>query len=109
MSSESLEELKAIINNAPEGATHYSIDESVYYKFKCECWMFCHRGRALFEFVKDDDYVCNELRLLSDIKRIIKLEERIKENWKAYGRIEAVKQKYSAENEQLKERLKNYE
>lgn len=75
MRSETLDELKAILDNAPDGATHYSNCESAYYKFKCECWMFCCRGKTLFEFVQDDDYVCDELRSLSDIKRIIELME----------------------------------
>lgn len=72
---ETLEELKAIIASKPEGATHYSVSEQAYYKFKCECWMWCDKGKSLFSFIQDDDEVCNELRSLSDIERIIELME----------------------------------
>lgn len=69
-----LEDLKAIIANAPDGASHYSVSEQTYYKFKCECWMWCSKGKSLFSFVQDDE-VCNDLRSLSDIERIIELME----------------------------------
>lgn len=72
---ETLEELKAIIAGKPEGATHYSVSEQAYYKFKCECWMWCDKGKSLFSFMQDDDEVCNYLRSLSDIERIIELME----------------------------------
>jgi len=73
--SETLEDLKAIVDNAPDGATHYSSIEGVYYKFECECWMWGPYGSVLFHFVQGDDFVCENIRSLSDIKRIIELME----------------------------------
>jgi len=104
--SETLEGLKAIVDNAPDGATHHSTIERVYYKFECECWMWCHYGSVLFHFVQDDDFVCENIRSLSDIKRIIELMESQKKAWKAYGSLEAVKQKYNGENKLAKSLLK---
>lgn len=72
---ETLEQLKEIVKNSPEGATHYTTIEKVYYKFKSESWMWCPDGNSLFHFVQDDDSVCDNLRSLSDIKLIIELTE----------------------------------
>ena len=76
---ESISDLKNIIDSAPEGATHYSVSEQAYYKFKCECWMWCDKGKSLFSFMQDDDEVCNYLRSLSDIERIIELMEKVEQ------------------------------
>ncbi|PHQ89859.1 MAG: hypothetical protein COB48_13085 [Pseudoalteromonas sp.] len=72
MRSETLEELKAIIENAPEGATHLD-DDGDYVKFIDD-------EMYHYSFVRgygwSSDYVSPcELRSLSDIKRIIELME----------------------------------
>ena len=72
---ETLEELKAIIAGKPEGATHYSNSELVYYTFKCECWMWCPEQSNLFHFVQGDDDIVDDLRSVSDRERIIELME----------------------------------
>lgn len=72
---ETLEQLKEIVKNAPEGATYHSNSERVYYKFESECWMWQSEGTGVFHFVQDDEYVCDDIRSLSDIKLIIELME----------------------------------
>ena len=72
--NESLEELKAIIDNSPEGATHY--DGKTYFRFE----MYEH-GQAYL--VNKNGTWCRGLpaypvyscRSLSDIKRIVELME----------------------------------
>jgi len=68
--SESLEELKAIIDNAPEGATHID-DEGDYAKYGGMYNYFYSKG--LREWVQVD--IVNMDRSLSDIKMIIELVE----------------------------------
>lgn len=65
---ETLEELKAIIENAPEGATHYS--EDGYWLIKSDGTCYCHFFNWCEESVHGDN-----IRSLSDIKRIIELME----------------------------------
>jgi len=73
---ETLEQLKEIVKNAPEGATHVCIESGVHYYFKVvgldaeistgEDWL-CYSGCALPD-------LCG-VRFISDIKRIIELME----------------------------------
>lgn len=77
--NESLEELKAIIDNAPTDATHACIENGTHYQFKVvglnaeintgDGWL-CYSGCALPDLYG--------VRLISDIKRIIELEEKLK-------------------------------
>lgn len=76
---ESIDELRKAIDLAPDGATHYSTLEQCYYKSRCEGWMFCNYGFSRFSFVDYDDIVADDLRSLSDIKRIIELEKKLAE------------------------------
>ena len=106
MSKETLEELKAIIDNAP----YENIGEDIFIN--------THGNYVLF--YEDDFYTrdgdkwvkccgflpCYGLRSLSDIERIIELKEQVKAGYESYARIEAVKQRYNAENKQLTEALK---
>ena len=70
--SESLGELKAIVDNAPDGATHY--DSLATWKYKN-----LDRGTFLMPDgtgYKIDEFYPNEtIRSLSDINLIIELEE----------------------------------
>ena len=73
---ETLEELKAIIANAPTDATHACIENGTHYQFKVvglnaeintgDGWL-CYSGCALPDLYG--------VRLISDIKRIIELME----------------------------------
>ncbi|ASU03407.1 hypothetical protein [Pseudoalteromonas phage SL25] len=73
---ETLEELKAIIDNAPTDATHACIENGTHYQFKVvglnaeintgDGWL-CYSGCALPDLYG--------VRLISDIKRIIELME----------------------------------
>lgn len=73
MSSESLEDLKAIIGNEPEGATLY---DGEYFKFECDDY---HRWASICDI--QDWYVDIEpscdVRSLSDIKQIVELREQV--------------------------------
>ncbi len=106
--NESLEELKAIIDNAPDGATHFGID-CVYYQYEkadsIAVWREYYKRKS--NFVLNKCICMMDLRSLSDIKRIIELMERVKSGYEAYSRIELIKQKYNAENKQMKELLKD--
>tara|TARA_R110001592_G_C13193009_1_gene753737 strand:- start:37958 stop:38233 length:276 start_codon:yes stop_codon:yes gene_type:complete len=72
MSSESLEELKAIIDNAPEGATHLD-DINTYWKVISEFDYYFHNGSQW----DDSEPLENGTRSLSDIERIIELIEQV--------------------------------
>ena len=101
--NESLEDLKAIIYNAPEGATLY---DGEYFKFECDDY---HRWVSIcdiHDWYVDIEPSC-DVRSLSDIERIIELMEQVKADYEAYARIESIKQKYNAENKQMKELLKD--
>ena len=70
--SETLEELKAIVNNAPDGATNINDDGdyvkgSIFNEIECYC---SHSG-----WVEIDMCDFNVMRSLSDIKSIIELME----------------------------------
>lgn len=70
MSKETLEELKAIVDNAPDGATHID-DIKTYWKVISEFDYFFHNGSQW----DDSEPLENGTRSLSDIKRIIELME----------------------------------
>jgi hypothetical protein len=70
MSHESLEKLKAIIDNAPEGATHLD-DINTYWKVISEFDYYFHNGSQW----DDSEPLENGTRSLSDIERIIELME----------------------------------
>lgn len=74
--SESLEELKAIIDNAPDGATHFGID-CVYYQYEKADTIAIWREYTNLKstFVLSQCICMMGLRSLSDIKRIIELME----------------------------------
>ena len=80
--SESLEELKAIIDNAPKGATHLD-DINTYWKVISEFDYYFHNGNQW----DDSEPLENGIRSLSDIKRIIELME-ILEDVQALGFLE---------------------
>lgn len=67
---ETLEELKAIRDNAPEDATHFDEDGD-YIKISGN-YLYCYNGITWFEI----DF-CGSLRSLSDINRIIELMEAV--------------------------------
>ena len=65
---ETLEELKEIIDNAPDEATHIDGDKE-YVKFiECEMYHYSCEWASVYDFPL-------ELRSLSDIERIIELME----------------------------------
>jgi len=70
MKNESLEELKSIIDNAPEGATHLD-DINTYWKVNSEFDYYFHDGNQ-WDYSEPLE---NGTRSLSDIKRIIELIE----------------------------------
>lgn len=106
MSKGTLEELKAIVDNAP----FENIGEDIFINALGNYVLFYEDDyfvRDVDKWVKCCGYLpCYGLRSLSDIKRIIELEQRVKANYEACTRIEAVKQQYNAENKQLKDALK---
>lgn len=70
--SETLEELKAIVDNAPDGATH--VNYAYYFKKQYDIdWMYCEKSKSHWKF--DDDNAESDIRSLSDIKLIIDLIE----------------------------------
>lgn len=77
--SESLEDLKAIVDNVPEGATHIakSIGQRRYLKHNVRRDFVYHDGRTFCAFPSKSRYLntCKSIRSLSDIKRIIELTE----------------------------------
>lgn len=95
---ETLKELKAIIAGKPEGAisifgdTYLDADNRFYAD---GCWF----GSSGYIEIKQPT------RSLSDIERIIELMEQVKSGYEAYTRIEAVKQRYNAENKSKTELL----
>lgn len=101
---QSTEELKAIIENAPEGATHYN-KKGEYKYLKLTYFSgyqaFTSSGNLLS--VSPDKLYC--LRSLSDIKEIVELREWINKSHEAYKKTEEVKQRYSAESKAAKSAL----
>ena len=77
--SESLEELKAIIDNAPEGKTHVCVEngyQGYWNDDDCDCLA-----------ISGDGVYLSGMRSLSDIKRIIELMELL-EDVSALGFLE---------------------
>lgn len=76
---ETLEELKDIRDNAPEGATHIakSTGQSRYLKHNVRRDFVYHDGRTFCAFPSKSGYLktCKSIRSLSDIKQIIDLME----------------------------------
>lgn len=104
---ETLGQLKEIVKNAPDGATHHQRYRcgNVYFKFRDgEFWFYedvncCYE--QIFSFHNDS------MRSLSDIKLIIELMEGKKKAYQAYVALEEIKQKYNGENKVAKELLKS--
>ena len=69
---ESLEDLKAIIDNAPQGATHYDVH---YYRYSGDEVQSAPSKRFEWEFVSDGSAELELTRSLSDIERIVELME----------------------------------
>ena len=109
---ETLEQLKDIIKNAPDGATHYVVDQYDFTEgyFKLEnCIAYCDYGADGWKYVEGAAIELNgthEFRSLSDIKLIIELMEGQKKAYQAYVALEEIKQKYNGENKIAKELLK---
>ena len=89
---ETLEQLKAIVENEPEGATHIEIlaSSNIYYLKRVNQY-----GVYGYKFysVDHDSYidvgtVSGELRSLSDIKRIIELLEWQEKAFEAHSNID---------------------
>lgn len=114
MSNETLEELKVIIDGAPDdgmadeffmyqGVANYIDNHENGHQFKIWCeddqeWVFS-------ELIDGWQYIRGR-RSLSDIKRIIELMENQKKAYKAYESLESVKQEYNGENKIAKAMLR---
>tara|TARA_R110002073_G_scaffold133936_4_gene281479 strand:- start:23563 stop:23847 length:285 start_codon:yes stop_codon:yes gene_type:complete len=87
--SESLKELKGIIDNAPEGATHFGID-FIYYKYEKADSVAVWREYIKIKstFVLNQCICMMNLRSLSDIKRIIELMEWQESAFEAHPNID---------------------
>lgn len=76
---ETLEQLKEIVKNAPEGATHFSssVGQSRYLKHNVRREFVYYDGRTFCSFPSRSRYLiaCESIRSLSDIKLIIELME----------------------------------
>ncbi|HEY7865592.1 MAG TPA: hypothetical protein VIC51_06275, partial [Psychromonas sp.] len=74
---ETLEELKSIIENAPEGANYVTLDGKKYILIHgMHCKVFNCLGVWSVPVCNESDILINEkVRSLSDIKRIIELME----------------------------------
>ena len=76
---ETLEQLKDIVKNAPDGATHLSssVGQSRYLKHNVRREFVYYDGRTFCSFPSRSRYLiaCESIRSLSDIKRIIELME----------------------------------
>jgi len=74
-----IQQYKEILEQAPEGATHWSEFENVYYKRECEEWMYATNGNQCFAFVlqSEGDYVEDDAQLLSDLQTIVEQAETI--------------------------------
>ncbi len=74
--NESIEQLKAIINDAPEGATHYSYETQCFYEKSSSNNGFNYtlRGDSSWRFDPDDRDLYEDSRALSDIKTILELK-----------------------------------
>lgn len=106
---ETLEQLKEVVKNAPDGATIIDIEEDGYVDY-----LYLDYSASSGEMIKSCctnrdaaiEYSQGNIRSLSDIKLIIELMEDKKKAWKAYVELEEIKQKYNGENKIAKELLK---
>lgn len=106
---ETLEQLKEIVKNAPDGATCIEIPAIglVCDYFKVEDYDFYFWWDPdLQDWVEYDKDDLVEIRSLSDIKQIIELMEGQKKVYQAYVSLEEVKQKYNGQNKIAKALLK---
>ena len=100
---ETLEELKAIIEGKPNNAQSVMmVCNPIYAKLENGFWYAACKGQ---DWLQVTDKQIGNMRSLSDIERIIELMERVKSGYEAYTRIEAVKQRYNAENKSKAELL----
>lgn len=80
MSNETLEELKAIVDKAPFGATHFD-NKKIYYKATTKGtrveWVEFTAFKTSFQLSLN--HCMHDIRSLSDIERIIELEQRVKD------------------------------
>lgn len=74
---ENLNQLKSIVDNAPDGATHYADNgsQSVYLKHNIRREFVYFNGKTFNAFSSKSKYLlgCKLIRSLSDINRIIEL------------------------------------
>lgn len=95
---ETLEELKSIISNKPD-------DKATHIDSEGDCCRVSEHGD--YQYYNGTKWVesgwMDGIRSLSDIEEIIELREQVKSGYEAYARIEAVNQRYNAENRQLRE------
>ncbi len=75
MNKQEYEQAKQIIEDAPEGATHFDSENYYYKKETCYEWLYCGNGTTVWD--SDDDYGSSTIRSLSDIKTMIKQYETI--------------------------------
>ncbi|TVU79900.1 hypothetical protein FQP85_22170 [Pseudoalteromonas neustonica] len=102
MSSETLEELKAIRDGAPKGYELVCLSGETFYKFEDNSWVgFSHEG---FEFV---EYEIPATRLLSDINSRIKLMEVESDIRAALKAANIQNRKLLDKTENLKEKIKD--
>ena len=99
------EQLKAVRDNAPEGATHVDIacEESIYYTSNAYGFICCKFKAP----VLSEDLL--NIKSLSDIREIVELREQIEAMHKAWNKNQAKDQdllhECSNENEKLREKL----
>lgn len=104
-----LEQLKEIVKNAPDGAIIVDVEDGGYVDY-----LYCDKSGEIGEKIKscingEDaaiEYSDGNIRSLSDIKLIIELMEGQKKAYQAYVALEKVKQRYNGENKIAKELLK---
>lgn len=105
---EKLEDLKAIVDNAPKGSNF--VEDKPHSK------SFRYFLRDEFQWFGVSNVCTQRLyelpcftRSLADIQTIIEHKEQIGRCWEAYARIEGVKQRYNQENKFLKDLLEMVE
>ena len=107
---ETLEQLKYVVKNAPEGASHIakSVGQERYLKHNVRRDFVYYDGRTFCAFPSKSGFLktCKSIRSLSDIKLIIELMEGKKKAYQAYVALEEIKQKYNVENKIAKALLK---
>lgn len=105
---ETLEQLKEIYGEKPEGATHHYFIFAGSHKISNfinantqQYW-----DGVLGRWVEWGGCFDDSMRLLSDIKLLIELMEGQKKAYQAYVALEEIKQKYNGENKVAKALLK---